>query len=113
MVGVVRGGGVDDVARLLTAAVSGAVVLIGVALGNRAGCGGKCQRGGGELIHTVVAEGELGGGIAAELPLPGGDVAVRQIAVLELAEDAGGVGSVGKMGDGLEAVVTARSKIAE
>jgi hypothetical protein len=65
-------------------------------------CGRVGQRGGGELIHTVVAEGELGGGIAAKRSLPRRDISFRLIGVVELVEDAGGTDAVSKVGEGLE-----------
>lgn len=76
-----------------TGPVPGRIVLIGIAIRNRARRGGEGKSGGGELVRSVIAEGKLGGRIAAGLPLPGGDVAVCQISVVELAQGAGWVGS--------------------
>ena len=42
----------------------------------------------GELIDKVIAEGHLGGGCAAELALPRGDVAIFEVGVVKLAEGA-------------------------
>jgi hypothetical protein len=102
-VGTVGGSGIDEAACLLAAAVCCAVVLIRIALGHGGGCGDKCQGGGGKLIHPVVAEGELGGGIAAKLSLPSGDITIWLMGVVELAENAGGIDAVSKVGEGLEA----------
>ena len=105
LIGVVVEGAGNCTAALLTAAITCFVVLVTVALGDGSeiGHGGDGSRG--ELIDKVIAEGHLGGGGAAELALPSGDVAVFEVGVIELAEGAGGVACVGEVVDGFEAVV--------
>ena len=93
------------VASLLAAAVARFVVLVAVALGDGSEVCHGSDGSRGELIDKVIAEGHLGGGGATELALPGGDVAVFEIGVIELAEGAGGIACVGEVVDGFEAVV--------
>jgi hypothetical protein len=103
----------DLIPDLTADAVTSLVILVAVTLSDGTGIrhgrqGGRC-----ELVGKIISKGEQPRRIATKLALPGGDAPIRAVGVIEFAQDAGWDGSVGEMGNGLEAVVTSGWKVGE